>query len=79
MSEKTQDSRTVEERLTDIEKAIRALSGQLAAVAYIVKPGHVQPIQERTILRAMGYSDAEIMKMTNQVQSFHQSQRRPSP
>lgn len=74
-----EDKRTIEERLADIEKSIRALSGQLAAVAHIVKPGHSQPIQEATILRAIGYSDADIMKLTNQVQSFRGYNSPPSP
>jgi fructose-bisphosphate aldolase class 1 len=70
-----EDKRTVEERLTDIETAIKALSEQLAAVAQIARGNGIMPIPEATYLKAYGYSDERIKQVTYQVQGL----RSPSP
>ncbi len=70
-----EDTRTIEERLTDIEKAIKALSEQLAAVAQISQGNGIMPLPEATYLKAYGYSDERIKQVTYQAQGL----RSPSP
>lgn len=64
-----EDKRTVEERLADIEKAIKALSEQLAAVARIAQSNGIFPIPEATYLRAYGYSEERIKQVSYQAQA----------